>query len=124
MIFYPPASCRVFAEGEHSEGGVPVSGSRPTVGILMPGKRYCGHVYEQAVLRGAGDENRTCTISLGMSAADGPGQPSRRSACTLVAPSMTVNPRNRPTHRARDGHGGPFAPKPSRLRFGEMRSGR
>jgi len=41
------------------------------------------------------------TISLGMSAADGPGQPSRRSACTLVAPSMTVNPRTRPTHRAR-----------------------
>ena len=72
----------------------------------------------------AGDENRTRTISLGMSAADGPGQPSRRSACTLVAPSMTVNPRTRPTHRARDGHGGPFAPKPSRLRFGEIRSGR
>jgi hypothetical protein len=89
---------------------------------VMPGGGASPPTCESVM--GAGDENRTRTISLGMSAADGPGQPSRRSACTLVAPSMTVNPRTRPTHRARDGHGGPFAPKPSRLRFGEMRSGR
>ena len=32
----------------------------------MPGKRYRDHAYEQAFLRGAGDENRTRTISLGI----------------------------------------------------------
>jgi hypothetical protein len=48
-----------------------------------------------------------------MSAADGPDQSLRRSARTSVAPSVTVNPRTRPTHRARSEHGGLFVPKPT-----------
>ncbi len=48
-----------------------------------------------------------------MSEADGPDQPLRRSARISVTPSVTVNPRTRPTHRARSGHGGLFVPKPS-----------
>ena len=55
----------------------------------------------------------TRTVSSGMSAAGGPDQSLRRSACVSVAPSMTVNPRTRPIHRARSGHGGLFVPKPS-----------
>ena len=53
------------------------------------------------------------TISLGMTAADGPDQSLRRSVRISVAPSVTVNPRTRPTHRARSGHDGLFVPKPS-----------
>jgi hypothetical protein len=40
--------------------------TRPTGHILMPGKRYRDHACEQAFRGGAGDENRTRTISLGI----------------------------------------------------------
>lgn len=49
-----------------------------------------------------------------MSAADGLDQPLSRSAGTLVAPWVAVNPRTRLTHRARSGHGGLFVPKSTR----------
>jgi hypothetical protein len=42
------------------------SGTRATGRILMSGKRNYDHACEQAFRRGAGDENRTRTISLGI----------------------------------------------------------
>ena len=56
------------------------------------------------VLTRPGDENRTRTISLGMSAGDRPDQSRHRSACTLAAPPVTVKHHVRPMHRARSGH--------------------
>ena len=51
----------------------------------------------RAFTLGAGDENRTRTISLGMSAAGRHDQCSCRSADLPAAPSVTVNPCVRPT---------------------------
>lgn len=48
------------------------------------------------------------TVSLGMSAAGRSDQSLRRSATALGTPLVTVNPRVRPTHRARSGHGDLF----------------
>jgi hypothetical protein len=45
------------------------------------------------------------TISLGMSAAGRPDQYRCRSAHSKSDPSVTVTPPDRPTHRARAGHG-------------------
>jgi hypothetical protein len=54
---------------------------------------------------GAGDENRTRTISLGMSAAGSTDLRSRWSSCTSSEPRLTIRHRVRPTDRARSGHG-------------------
>jgi hypothetical protein len=50
------------------------------------------------------------TISLGMSVRGRLDQWPRRSHRAWDAPSVTVNPRGRLTHRARNGHGGLFVP--------------
>jgi hypothetical protein len=56
------------------------------------------------MLPGAGDGNRTRTISLGMIVTVSLDLPKRRSACILMSPRVTMSPRNRLPHRARNGH--------------------
>ena len=56
------------------------------------------------LLMGAGDGNRTRTISLGMIVTVSLDLPKRRSARILTSPRVTVSPRNRPPYRARNGH--------------------
>jgi hypothetical protein len=63
--------------------------------------RSSGLASDQAFPYGAGDENRTRTISLGMSVAAWHDQDHRRSAVVLTGPPVTVNHRGRPTYRAR-----------------------
>ncbi len=82
--------------------------SRASALVAWPRRgRICDHASDQVFCRGAGDENRTRTISLGMSAAGSPGQPDPRSWHVLVGPRVTVEHPLRPPHRARNGHSCP-----------------